>query len=67
MIDTLALLIWGITAVCQWLANLPWKGAGIIFLSLVFFGAAFCISLFKAGIPQRKFQELQKRFSSKEQ
>ena len=57
-IDTLILLIWGSIAVYGWFDLLPWRGAGVIFYSLLFFIAAFLVSLAKAGILQRKFRPL---------
>ena len=57
-IDTLILLVWGLITVYRWFDQLPWRGAGVIFYSLVFFAAAFLISLAKAGILQRKLRPL---------
>ncbi len=53
-IQTLMLLIWLVRVLTVQLNALPWRGAGVIFVSLVFFIAAFAISVRKGGIWKRK-------------
>lgn len=51
------LLIWGALAVFRLIDRLEWRGAGIVFWSLLFFAVAFLISLTKGGILQKKVRE----------
>lgn len=53
-IETLMLLGWLVRVLTAQLNALPWRGAGVIFVSLVFFAAAFAISVYKGGIWKKK-------------
>lgn len=53
-IETTFLLGWGVAAAFRMVQGLQVRGIGVIFWGLVFFLAAFLISLWKAGILQKK-------------
>ncbi len=54
LIETGFLLLWGISLVYDGIQSLQIRGANVIFWGLFFFLAAFLISLWKAGILQKK-------------
>ncbi|MGE4565452.1 MAG: hypothetical protein AB7F32_11325 [Victivallaceae bacterium] len=54
VVQMLMLLVWLVWVVTVKLNALPWRGAGVIFVSLVFFATAFAISAIKGGIWKKK-------------
>lgn len=54
LIETGFLLLWGVSLVYDGIQSLQIRGVNVIFWGLVFFLAAFLISLWKAGILQKK-------------
>ena len=55
-VNIFLLLIFGAYIALQSLGKLQVKGLQIVFWGLVFFAAAFSVSMFKGGVPQRIFR-----------
>ncbi len=65
VLETGWLLILGGVYGYRMFAAFAWKGGGIVFASLLIFGAAFAISLFKAGLLQRYWKQLEAKVRRK--